>query len=145
MRTVRRRSLSNVVSQATGERTFSEVTRDIYKLLAAASRGNPLLSLHFVWVVAEPRTKPSSKSRTKPRSKPRAEPSEVQQAEPQAKYREPTFNKLSKEITDAGIKAAMTELIQTSVLQYVWYTGSRRSGDGRDHHIARRSAVRTGN
>ena len=48
---------------------------------------------------------------------------EVQQAESQAKYCEPSFNKLSKENTDAGIKAAMTELIQTNVLQYVWYTG----------------------
>ena len=46
----------------TGEITFSEVTRDIYGLLAAASRGSPLMSLHFVWVVADPRPPPQGKS-----------------------------------------------------------------------------------
>ena len=65
----------------TGESPFSKTTGEIYELLAAAaSRGNPLLSLHFVWVVPEHR----------------AEPREVQHSESQAKYREPSFNKLSK-------------------------------------------------
>ena len=82
----------------TGESTFSEVTRDICGLFAAASRGT-LLSLHFVWVVADPK--------------------EVQQAT----YREPLF-KLSNWYPEmnAQMKAAMTALIQTNVLQYVWYT-----------------------